>query len=237
MCGTLSAGSVERGHLALEQAEARRAAELGRGLEQELKAEADTEQRRPAPTRSAIRRSSPSSRTRSHRTGERADAGQEQAVGLGRELGIAGDRHLGADPLERLLDRAQVAHPVVQQRDPRHPPPQRTAESGQPFTSASPSCDGTPLSLGIDRDRLAQCPREGLEARLDQVVGVGAVAGADVQGELRVRGDGAEELLGQLGVEAGDRDRRQIGLEPAAADGPRCRSRTSPSASSIGTAV
>ena len=34
-------------------------------------------------------------------------------------------------------------------------------------------------------------------------------------GELRVRGDGAEELLGQLGVEAGDRHRRQLGVEAA----------------------
>ena len=69
--------------------------------------------------------------------------------------------------------------------------------------------------VGIDRDGDAERPGEGLEAGLDHVVGVGPVADRDVQGHLRRVGDGAEELLGQLGVEAGDRGRRQLGIEDA----------------------
>ena len=75
--------------------------------------------------------------------------------------------------------------------------------------------DGTPLCSRVDLDSLAQGPGERLEACLDHVVGVGAVARPDVQGQLRVGGDGAEELLRELGVESGDRDRRQVGLEQA----------------------
>jgi hypothetical protein len=36
-----------------------------------------------------------------------------------------------------------------------------------------------------------------------------------VQGQLGAVGDGAEELLGKLGVEAGDRRHRQLGVEDA----------------------
>ena len=49
-----------------------------------------------------------------------------------------------------------------------------------------------------------------------------------MQGQLGAVGDGAEELLGQLGVEAGDRGRRQVGVEDAERPARRCRSRTRP---------
>ena len=49
---------------------------------------------------------------------------------------VVGDHGLGADPLERLLDRAQVAHPVVEDRAPvRH-------------RSSVPLVEGTPVSSG-----------------------------------------------------------------------------------------
>ena len=131
-------------------------------------------------------------------------------------LGVGADHGLGADVLERLLDRAQVSHPVVEDRDPR-----LRSRVSVPFVRRHAGL------VGVDRDRLAQRAGERLEAGLDHVVGVGAVAGAEVQGQLRVGGDGAEELLGQLGVEAGDRDRRQLGARTGRAGGPRCRSRTS----------
>ena len=89
-----------------------------------------------------------------------------------------------------------------------------------------PLVDGTPGLVGVDRDRDPERARERLEAGLDQVVGVRAVARPDVEGQLRVRGDGAEELLRELGVEAGDRDGRQLGVEAAERAARRCRSRT-----------
>ena len=52
-----------------------------------------------------------------HRPREGADPGQDHAVGGPRgSSASAVICALGADPLERLLDRAQVAHPVVEDR-------------------------------------------------------------------------------------------------------------------------
>ena len=44
----------------------------------------------------------------------RADAGHDQAVGAGRRVEVGGDRHVGADPGQRPLGRAQVARAVVE---------------------------------------------------------------------------------------------------------------------------
>ena len=121
-----------------------------------------------------------------------------------------------ADVLQRLLDRAQVAHPVVEDRDP-----------GRSFAQR-PLGRGHAALLGVDRDGDPQGAGEGLEAGLDHVVGVGAVADRDVQGQLGAVGDGAEELLGQLGVEAGDRGRPAGRRRRRRAGGRRCRSRTRP---------
>ena len=58
-------------------------------------------------------------RMRAHRLGEGADAGQHDAVGArGRRRGRRVIAAVGADVLERLLDRAQVAHAVVDDGDP-----------------------------------------------------------------------------------------------------------------------
>ena len=84
-----------------------------------------------------------------------------------------------------------------------------------------------PALARVDLNRLAQGPGERLEARLDHVVGVGAVARPDVQGQLRVGGDGAEELLGELGVEAGDRRPAAGRPRTGTAVARRRRSRTS----------
>ena len=72
-----------------------------------------------------------------------------------------------ADVLERLLDAAPVAHPVVDDRD--H------------VTSASPSWTGTPVSRGSIADGGAQRAGERLEARLDHVVRVRAGLQVEVQ--------------------------------------------------------
>ena len=73
-----------------------------------------------------------------------------------------------ADPLERLLDRAAVAHAVVDDR--------RSVAPRAPLISrsASPSSTGTPVSVGSIATACAQRAGERLEGRLDHVVGVRA---------------------------------------------------------------
>ena len=119
----------------------------------------------PASRRSAISSSRPRLADPLHRPREGADAGQDQAVGGADRVGVAADARVGADVLERLLDRAQVAHPVVEDRDPR-----------SAHSLSVPLVEGTPVSSGSIETATPQRPGEGLEARLDHVVGVGAVA-------------------------------------------------------------
>jgi hypothetical protein len=58
--------------------------------------------------------------------GERADAGQHDALGLANVLGIAGQAYFGADAafargaLQRLLRGVQIARPIVNDRDTHH---------------------------------------------------------------------------------------------------------------------
>ena len=94
--------------------------------------------------RARARRSAPSrARTRRRRAGRAPSAGRGDLV-------IVGDHGLGADPLERLLDRPQVPHAVIEDADPAH--------------VSVPFVDGTPLSSGSIDDRHAQRSRERLEA-------------------------------------------------------------------------
>ncbi len=71
-----------------------------------------------------------------HRPREGTDARQDDAVGGAHLGGVVADRRRRADVLQRLLDRAQVAHPVIEDRDPgRH-------------SLSVPFVEGTPLSSG-----------------------------------------------------------------------------------------
>jgi hypothetical protein len=54
-----------------------------------------------------------------HRLRKGADAGQDQAVGRSGALDVVRYLRRNPDVLERLLDRAKVAHPVIEDRDPR----------------------------------------------------------------------------------------------------------------------
>src|SRR5205807_4630192 len=68
---------------------------------------------------------------------KRADARHDQAVAAAKRLGIARDLSASAHPLERLLHRAAVAHPVVDDGDARP-----VAHTSVPFVL------GTPCSVG-----------------------------------------------------------------------------------------
>src|SRR5262249_2129393 len=108
-------GAGELADLAAQDAEAFGAAELGRCLEQELHAQADAEQRPPFPHPTTERLHQPALAQVDHRLGERADAGQDEAVDAVERRGVVAHHDLGADVLERLLHRAAVAHAVVDQ--------------------------------------------------------------------------------------------------------------------------
>ena len=137
--------------------------------------------------------------------------GQHEPGGVASRVGVRAQQRPRADVRERLLDRAAVAHPVVDDADldaARAPTPQRRAHDvSVPFVL------GTPGSVGSIATACAQRARERLEGRLDHVVGVAARLDAQVQRQLGRVGERAEELLGQLVLEAAGRARRQRRLE------------------------
>ena len=91
-----------------------------------------------------------------------------------------------------------------------------------------------PCVLAVELDRLAQRPRQRLEAALGDVVGVVAVEGLQVHAGAAVHGEGVVEFLEQLGVHLADLGRANVDLpdqDRAGSTGPRA---ASVSVSSIG---
>ena len=74
----------------------------------------------PRSTASRATSSSPWPAERGHAAAERADAGQHHAGGLADEARVGGEAGVGADVLQRLLGRAQVADLVVEDGDEGH---------------------------------------------------------------------------------------------------------------------
>jgi hypothetical protein len=118
-------GGLELAHLAGDPVEAGGLAELQAAGGQELHADADAEER-PAPGLHRLGHGldHPAARLqRRHAGGEGADARQHHAVGRGDRRRVGGDQDLGlplGDAGKRLLGRAQVARPVVDQGDGLH---------------------------------------------------------------------------------------------------------------------
>ena len=97
-----------------------------------------------------------------HRRGKGADAGDDEAVGRAQRVVVGRQGHPGADALERLLDAAAVAHPVVDDPDARSPRLRRPAialetEGLRPAALhvKVPLVEGTPVSVGS----MATAPR------------------------------------------------------------------------------
>ena len=104
----------------------------------------------------------------------RPTPGTIDPVGAEDRRRVAGDHGAAADALDGLLDRAAVAHPVVDDGDRRaRQRPLGARDAGL---------------LGVDRRRLAQRAGERLEQRLDHVVGVRARLALEVERDLRVGG-------------------------------------------------
>ena len=146
MFGTFSPGASSTRHRAGQQAEPVGAAELLAALEEQLQAEADAEDRRPRRGPLGEQLVEAGRADPLHRPREGADAGQDQPVGGADRLGVGADRGARADVLERLLDRAQVAHPVVRAIDAL--PAAIRGRSSRSAFRAFPWCEGTPVSSG-----------------------------------------------------------------------------------------
>ena len=139
-------------------------------LEQQLHPKADPENRRPSggPLREQPRRGrapgcAPFQRETHRRPGARA---RRRCRSCSRSRVM---QHAGADMLERLLDRAPVAHAVVDHRDRR---PGRGGGSRSTHVSV-PFVLGTPSVRRVDaRPRGGAATGERLEHRLDHVVDV-----------------------------------------------------------------
>ena len=146
MFGTLRPGASSARHRARQQAEALGAAELLGALEEQLQAEADAEDRRPRRGPLGDQLVEPGRADPLHRPREGADAGQDQAVGGAHSSGSAQIVAARADVLERLLDRAQVPHPVVQDQIRRAAAPRRGRLDAHSLSV--PLVEGTPVSSG-----------------------------------------------------------------------------------------
>ena len=207
MCGSFSPPASRRSHAPGQQAEARRAAELDG-----------------ASNSSCIPRQTPSSGTPA------SSALARQLVEAQRRAGFASPRGNAPTPGTTSPSAARSSSwslVIDGARRPRARAPSRPS-GGCPSRSrrsrsrtAAERSRQRPLRArhaglgGVDRDRRAQRAGERLERRLDHVVGVRARLDAQVQRQLGRRRDGAEELLGQLVVEAGDRARAAARRERA----------------------
>jgi hypothetical protein len=131
------AGPAQRRHLSGDQAEPIRPLELLGTVEQQLHPQADPEQRRAAGDPLADRLDETELMQIAHRQRKRPDARQDEPVGSPQLVAVGRDRRPRARVLERLLDRAAIAHPVIDHADARP-----GAHTSVPFVL------GTPVSLG-----------------------------------------------------------------------------------------
>src|SRR4051812_42530259 len=131
----LVAVGLQRGHDAAEQREPARALVLHRGVEEQLHAEADAEDRHAGLDPPGDQLVEPDLVDAAHRLREGADARQDHAVRRLDAVAVGCDLGLRPDLLQRLLDGAQVAHPVIEDGDPGH-------------SVRVPLVEGTPLSSG-----------------------------------------------------------------------------------------
>ena len=189
-------------------------------LEEQLHPEAQAEHRRArrARARAPARRGRPRAAAASPR-GTRRRPGTTSPSAARSALVVGGQRDARADALERLLDQRRLPSAVVDDADGgdgRRSPRQRALRRRDARLRR------------VDRDGRAQRAREGLERRLDHVVGVRARLDAQVQREPRAvlataRKNSSVSSWSKPPVPPG----RQVGVEGAAAAGRRRRSRRS----------
>ena len=202
--------------------ETARPAELGGGVEGQLHPQADTEHRRARREALAQQLVQAELAQVVHRAREGPHAGQDEPGRRAQPVVLRADARARADVLERLLHRAAVAHAVVDDGDVHGLGEQARHAVSVPFVL------GTPVSVGSIATAWRSARAKALKAASIMWWALLPVFDAQVQRELGGVGQRAEELLGELVVEAAGGARRQIGLEQREADGRRCRSRSSP---------
>ena len=197
---------VEADDAARQKPEAMVLAVFLAGVEKQLQPEADAQAgppRRARPRKTP--RPAPSAAAR-RRVGERPDARQDDLRGAAEPFRVACDFRLVADGLDRLLDAAQVAHAVVDDRDHeghRNGGGRRFQVSGTEGVSARRA---PPCPTGSHRDR------EGRSSRL-------------VRAEESSRGSGGSRVVGSSSglARAGARPRCGSGCGRRGVVGPVAR--------------
>ncbi len=132
---------------ARDDPEAVDAGRLVTAVEQHLHSHADTEERTTIGRRGTRLGFEPAVAQRPHARAEVADARQHHRVGRADLLGIGREVRVGTEVLERLLRRAQVPDPVIDDRD--HQPDNVPLVDGTSLPStftASRSARATPLN-------------------------------------------------------------------------------------------
>ena len=138
---------------------------------------------------------------------ERADAGDDEAVGVEHVLRLGAEDDLGTGPLERADGGTDVAGAVVEDRDGGLALGRRRLGAGGgvddgPVAGAPGRSQRTlgrrdALDAGIRLDGGAQGAGEGLELGLDDVVRVAPGGDVHVQADPGVQGDRLEDVAGQ----------------------------------------
>ena len=209
MCGSFRPGAAARApRPATTPGPSAPPCSLG-ALERQLHAQAEPEQRR-----ARARRARAAARRGRARAGAPSPAGTRPRPGSTRPSAARSALRIAADAARarrraRAPSRPSGGCPC---RSRRRPIVDRLV-AALPHAVSVPFVLGTPVSVGSMRDRLAQRARERLERRLDHVVRVAARFHPQVQRELGGVGERAEELLGQLVLEAAGRAGRQLRLE------------------------
>jgi hypothetical protein len=140
--GQLARSSLELAHLAFEDSQPGRSAVLGRGLERKLHPEANAEHGHPGCDTLAQQLIETELAQVLHRAGKGAHAGHYQARRGAKPRRLAAHAGVRTDVLERLLDRAAVAHAVVDDGDAHGVLHERAHAVSVPLVL------GTPVSVG-----------------------------------------------------------------------------------------
>src|SRR5690606_17253191 len=85
-----------------------------------------------------------------HAAAEVADAGEDDACGVAHEAAVGGEPGVGADALERLLRRVEVADAVVEDGDECHGHPILRLRPGNPRTGSAAPQPAAPPRPGRD---------------------------------------------------------------------------------------
>jgi hypothetical protein len=118
------------------------------GLEQELQAEADAQERPAHRDPAQDRVDQPGPREPVHRRGGRADSRYHERIRGVEAVGVSGDRDASADRGESLVDGHEVARAIVHDRDPEPDCALERVRAARSRHPAAPFVEATPLRRG-----------------------------------------------------------------------------------------